>query len=296
MLHMIGIDLRRGLRNKQFWIAVMVLETIFLAVIVSENILSVQQYYYDGTANHEWLGFLLDAQLEFENITRMDFFVNFFPLLGALAYACSIVDDRKHAYYQQITQKNGIKKYYWSRLISSGLMGGILVVILLGILILMLELGITHNPLLKDAVEYYKPFINDSFYTITWGGKELGTVENPVIMRTMVCAGYFLLGTLYGVMAALIAFVTDNRVLVYAVPVILSMIYERGLYAVILLSHKNPVVEGTLRGFMLRERMGCYENLNDYCVIFFLIIFLVVIGKMIEQKVVMRYMEGGCEE
>ena len=298
VIHMIGIDIRRGVCNKRFWIAVAVLEVVFIAVIVGGNILAVQQYYNDGVnTKSDWWGYILSAQNNFWQLTTMMLFVNFFPFLGAIAYTYSILDDRTHSYYRQITQKYGMKKYYWSRLISSGIMGGIFAVTILVILIFILEVGITYNPFLKDAVQFYKELDGNSYiYTISWGNKELASVENFAVWRLMVCASYFLIGMLYGLVTALIAFVTDNRVLVYAAPVILSMIYEKGLYAVILMFHKNPVASGTIRWFMFRERMGGFDNLIDYSVVIFLIVLMITIGKMIENNVMTRYMEGGCEE
>lgn len=296
VIHMIGIDIRRGVCNKRFWIAVAVLEIIFVAIIVLDNILAVQQYYEGGVFRNEWYAFYLSAENDFNYITNLTLFGSSFPLFGAIAYAYSIVDDRKHSYYRQIVQKNKMQNYYWSRMIASGIMGGIFVVVVLGILILMLEIGINYNPFLKDVVQFYKQFITDNVHIISCGNTQLFEIHSEIIWELMVGFSFFIIGILYGLFSTIIAFLTDNRVIVYVTSLVASMIYTKGLYAVILLFHKNPAVERILWWFMFQERMGGFDNLIDYSVVIFLIVLMIFIAKIIENKVMVRYMEGGCEE
>lgn len=85
----------------------------------------------------------------------IDLFVTFFPFIGVIAYAGTIIDERKDGYCYQIIQKRGFHSYYWSHFVASGLLGGLLAVAILISLYLLTDIGIGQNPLWKDAMQVY---------------------------------------------------------------------------------------------------------------------------------------------
>ena len=129
---MILINIRRGLCNKRFWIVVGVTTIIYAVIIVLESWFPVQKY-YRGYNTPDWYldGLAALGSIEVDKILRLELFHNLFPFVGALAFAYVILDDRRHTYYYQIIQKKGLSNYFWSDFLTSGLMGGILAVILL---------------------------------------------------------------------------------------------------------------------------------------------------------------------
>lgn len=112
------------------------------------------QKYYNGYGTFDWkLDSISMAPFAVRiGILSMDLFVTFFPFIGVIAYAGTIIDERKDGYCYQIIQKRGFHSYYWSHFVASGLLGGLLPVAILIMLISVDDLGIGQNPLWKDAI------------------------------------------------------------------------------------------------------------------------------------------------
>ena len=153
---MLWLDIRRGFCSKRFWGIVGVVTIVFVVFLTLDIIYPLQKY-YNGYGTFDWK---LDSisMAPFAvciGILSMDLFVTFFPFIGVIAYAGTIIDERKDGYCYQIIQKRGFHSYYWSHFVASGLLGGLLAVAILISLYLLTDIGIGQNPLWKDAIQVY---------------------------------------------------------------------------------------------------------------------------------------------
>ena len=241
---MILINIRRGLCNKRFWIVVGVTTIIYAVIIVLECWFPVQKY-YRGYNTPDWYldGLAALGSSKVNKILQLELFHNLFPFVGALAFAYVILDDRRHTYYYQIIQKKGLSNYFWSDFLTSGLMGGILAVILLLALIFVAKTGIDYNPFIKDAVHAYQEMFKDAICgKVYWGDKMIGECNNYLIWWSLGCIGFFLAGFWFGLISALVAFLSDNKVFVYAMPIIVTMIIDKWAYIFTIIFKNNETI------------------------------------------------------
>ena len=297
LISMVFQDLKRGIKNKRFWMILIVMGIMAALTMVFDGVWAVQKVKM-GVAPEEFDGVSFTARDEIDIITGSGLFVYYMPFLAAIAYSYSIMDDWKHGYYHQIVQRCSMKKYFWSRFISNALLGGILLVLIYAVIVGVAELGITYNPFLRDVVDYYT---NTESYkvsynaSIRWGRHILCDSLNYVAWRLLGCVQFFGMGVLYGAISGVIAFMTSNRVLVYAAPVLILGLWEKWLYAVILLFQKNEMVTETLRYFFIKPYVGSFGYLILYGFLVFLIVLVLCIAKVLEPKIMERYREGGSE-
>ena len=168
--------------------------------------------------------------------------VTFFPFIGVIAYAGTIIDERKDGYCYQIIQKRGFHSYYWSHFVASGLLGGLLAVAILISLYLLTDIGIGQNPLWKDAIQVYlTPEFGSENETVYFGIHILTKSAGHVELVLLGMVSFFLTGCLFGLLGAIIAFVSDARVLVYAMPMIIMETGCGGLYAISLLFGRDSI-------------------------------------------------------
>ena len=153
---MLWLDIRRGFCSKRFWGIVGVVTIVFVVFLTLDIIYPLQKY-YNGYGTFDWkLDSISMAPFAVRiGILSMDLFVTFFPFIGVIAYAGTIIDERKDGYCYQIIQKRGFHSYYWSHFVASGLLGGLLAVAILISLYLLTDIGIGQNPLWKDAIQVY---------------------------------------------------------------------------------------------------------------------------------------------
>ncbi|MEI3571564.1 MAG: hypothetical protein V8Q25_14265 [Roseburia faecis] len=55
----------------------------------------------------------------------------------------------------------------------------------------------------------------------------IGECNNYLIWWSLGCIGFFLAGFWFGLISALVAFLSDNKVFVYAMPIIVTMIIDK---------------------------------------------------------------------
>ena len=92
-------------------------------------------------------------------------------------------------------------------------------------------------------------------------------------------------------LGAIIAFVSDARVLVYAMPMIIMETGCGGLYAISLLFGRDSVAANVLAYFYnITGAYISFGNLLSRCIVIFLIILMLCIGKGMESKVVRYYL------
>lgn len=119
---MLWLDIRRGFCSKRFWGIVGVVTIVFVVFLTLDIIYPLQKY-YNGYGTFDWkLDSISMAPFAVRiGILSMDLFITFFPFIGVIAYAGTIIDERKDGYCYQIIQKRGFHSYYWSHFVASGL-------------------------------------------------------------------------------------------------------------------------------------------------------------------------------
>lgn len=141
----------------------------------------------------------------------------------------------------------------------------------------------------NTSVSYTRIWIGkrDGYFGIHILTKSAGHVE--LVLLGMV--SFFLTGCLFGLLGAIIAFVSDARVLVYAMPMIIMETGCGGLYAISLLFGRDSVAANVLAYFYnITGAYISFGNLLSRCIVIFLIILMLCIGKGMESKVVRYYL------
>lgn len=135
--------------------------------------------------------------------------------------------------------------------VASGLLGGLLAVAILISLYLLTDIGIGQNPLWKDAMQVYlTPEFGSESETVYFGIHILTKSAGHVELVLLGMVSFFLTGCLFGLLGAIIAFVSDARVLVYAMPMIIMETGCGGLYAISLLFGRDSVAANVLAYFI----------------------------------------------
>lgn len=290
---MLWLDIRRGFCSKRFWGIVGVVTIVFVVFLTLDIIYPLQKY-YNGYGTFDWkLDSISMAPFAVRiGILSMDLFITFFPFIGVIAYAGTIIDERKDGYCYQIIQKRGFHSYYWSHFVASGLLGGLLAVTILISLYLLTDIGIGQNPLWRDAIQVYlTPEFGSENETVYFGIHILTKSAGHVELVLLGMVSFFLTGCLFGLLGAIIAFVSDARVLVYAMPMIIMETGCGGLYAISLLFGRDSVAANVLAYFYnITGAYISFGNLLSRCIVIFLIILMLCIGKGMESKVVRYYL------
>lgn len=300
IFHCISLDIKRGLSNKRLWSVIGIVIAISLLHMILAGIRPLTIYYFGGEKAFDmWAGRVYTGQSEIQNLTGMVLFANFFPFIGAAAYAYTIIDDRRRDYHVQQVQRVGFSRYYWSKMIVSGILGGCLGAFCIGVICLLSTLLITWNPLIKDAVDFYERISRleqDVYYGhIGWGGNHTyHEVTNPWVWWMLGGVKYFVMGMFFGLLAGMIAFLSDNKVFMYTGPVICTLLYDKWLYVLCCLFRNVPNAAGLLQMFYMRVQMRSFGSLYHYSLLLFLIVLLLNMAKYFQDKVECMYMEGGA--
>lgn len=112
---MLWLDICRGFCSKRFWGIVGVVTIVFVVFLTLDIIYPLQKY-YNGYGTFDWkLDSISMAPFAVRiGILSMDLFVTFFPFIGVIAYAGTIIDERKDGYCYRLYKKEGFHSYYWS--------------------------------------------------------------------------------------------------------------------------------------------------------------------------------------
>ncbi len=300
VLYDLYLDLRRGLSDRRFWSVLGIFSLVFLLHIRWTAIWSLTCYYFGGKGYiYELMyGIPFATQTEIRLLTSMELLANFFPFIGSTAYAYTIMDDRKNGYYIQQTQRIGFSRYYWCKLIAGSILSGILGALIMVSICLLVVLFITYNPFFKEAVEYYSQYDDFSPGYIAWeygDGNTLITVNNPWIWWFIGGVKYFLEGMLFGLIASVIAFFTDNRVIMTACPILYFIVEDHLLYMLRCLLGIGSNISMILGKFSFRSEMGyfAYGNLYHFALLTFLIVLFLNLARCFQNRSERLYMEGG---
>ncbi|MCM1048962.1 MAG: hypothetical protein NC433_11125 [Clostridiales bacterium] len=298
LLYDLHLDLKRGLSNQRFWSVLGIFSFVFILHMVLWYIWPLTCYYYGGKGYvyELLLGAAFTPQREIQNITDMQLFFDFFPFIGSLAYAYTIIDDRRNKYCIQQMQRVGFARYYWCKLAASSILSGILGALLLVCICLLAVLLTTYNPFFKEAAEYYSQYIDfGDNHIIGWGYGEqnvIAAVHSPWVWWFVGGIKYFIEGVLFGLMASVIAFFSDNRVLMTAVPILYFIIEDKALYMIRSLFGIDSDVSIFLNKFTFRTEMGnfSYGNLYHYVLLIFLIVLFLVMAVFLQRRAERLYM------
>lgn len=294
MLKIIKLEFQQGLGNIRFWITLILFSCCFLISLFFSGIWPVTLYYGNGLEMYGGIAFT------FANRTRwlagMQLFMDFFPFVGATSFAYLIVDERKNNYCRQIIQRIGFHKYYWSKILTSGLLAGILGIFCILSLLVISYLGTEGNPFIKEAVDYYKELDLASNYSFSlcWGQKEIKYISNGELWWLLGIMNYFLFGMMFGLLAGIIAFVSDNKIYLFSGPLLFLLMFDKWLRVIKLLFDQDSIANETLGAFYLRSNMFQYGSLIHYFVVLFFIVLFINIAGGMSHIVENRYREGGC--
>lgn len=195
----------------------------------------------------------------------------------------------------KLFKKKGLSNYFWSDFLTSGLLGGILAVILLLALIFVAKTGIDYNPFIKDAVHAYQEMFKDAICgKVYWGDKMIGECNNYLIWWSLGCIGFFLAGFWFGLISALVAFLSDNKVFVYAMPIIVTMIIDKWAYIFTIIFKNNETICNLLYSIQIRPNYSLFGDLNHLVVLALFCILTLGIGFGMQKKITLRYLEEGA--
>lgn len=300
VLYDLYLDLRRGLSDKRFWSVLGIFSLVFLLHIILTAIWPLTCHYFGGRGYIFELmpGIPFATQTEIQRINSMELLANFFPFIGSVAYAYTIIDDRKNRYYIQQTQRVGFSRYYWCKLLAGSILSGILGALIMVSICLLVVLFITYNPFFRDAVEYYSQYDDFSPGYIAWEygeGNTLMTVTNPWVWWFVGGVKYFLEGMLFGLIASVIAFFTDNKVFITACPILYFIIEDKLLYMLRCLFGIGSNISMILAKFSFRAELGyfSYGNLYHFALLIFLIVLFLNLARCLKNRAECMYMGGG---
>lgn len=134
------------------------------------------------------------------------------PLLSALPYSSSFLDDYENKYFRNILIRSSIKDYAWSKIIMCSLSGGLSLLIGIGSFIFILSFK---YPLVSQSSANYEFFIEN-----TVGGVFLKG-ENPEIYFLICVFLMFLSGVLWSNVGLAISLLITNKFVTYCAPFVL---------------------------------------------------------------------------
>lgn len=224
----IGIEIKRILMEKRFHVTILLL--VSTAIIMTfPNFLPEKIDYINSTSTQKILTFNDIIVWKSSLGTRM--MTAFLPLFPVIIYGHSLVDDIESGYANQIIKNIGYKKYYTSKLISSIISGGLCLFLTSILLYCLLRIiyftGIDMENLDKALnLKYEFKLIK----TITFSSKLLYVLFISSIL--------FILGTIYASMGFLVSLFTNNKMLIYTIPIFGLRIYEDIVYLISLILSK----------------------------------------------------------
>ena len=96
----------------------------------------------------------------------------------------------------------------------------------------------------------------------------IGECNNYLIWWSLGCIGFFLAGFWFGLISALVAFLSDNKVFVYAMPIIVTMIIDKWAYIFTIIFKNNETICNLLYSIQIRPNYSLFGDLNHLVVHF----------------------------
>ncbi len=166
------------------------------------------------------------------------------PILAALPYTSAFVDEYKSGYIKQSLPRAGIRPYVRSKVLATGISGGL--VLFAGIILTYIAFALIFTPM-EIAPQ---PMDTDSMGMAMAASGMNGQIAQPSMFMEIIGRGFifFLSGCFWSLVGALLAAITMSRYMAYAFPfivyyvlVILCQRYFTGLYSFNPQEWLNPV-------------------------------------------------------
>lgn len=290
-LRMLGIELSRGLHERNFWILVIVLFLFCLLSMAIYFVWPLSLYYNGGEEGLKiWNHWPFTEYAGVSSILYNGIWGVYFPFLVAAAYAHSIPDDRKNGYADQLIVKEGLGKYISAKLCIGSVLGGVIGAVPIISTMIITFLGIRINPFLQDAAQYYyqEQLDYEMDYSLYWGGT---IVKEGASLREWMltgCISWILLGLIFGLAAGMIGLWTENKLIIYMMPVVGLQLWD--VCESLLPLPGNIMSKFYLKSYMASDSFG---RLDKYPCLVLLLIILICIAVLLYPKVKDIYREGG---
>ena len=154
------------------------------------------------------------------------------PILAALPFTSAFVDDHKNRYIREYLPRIGVRPYLFSRVISTALLGGL--VLLLGVILLYCVFALLFSPL--ELAPQGIEAVTGSVSTVS---TEMINFNGQITFVNLAERAFlfFLSGALWSLVGGLFATITMSKYMAYASPfifyyvlVILSQRYFTNIY------------------------------------------------------------------
>lgn len=297
LIHMIGLELKRGLSEKRFWISLGIV-CCFLILACVVQYLYTLTFYYNGDIEGEY-----SVYMSYNTVTRSllfisglgsTLFISYFPFFSVFAYGYSKIDDRKNKYDMQIVGRVGFFHYYLSKASAVSLLGGFYCGCIPFFFALLIEILYNRNPFLQSAVSYFKQREIENppqDFTIYFYQKEIGVIRHYWSQVFYVTVMLFITGLVFAFLGFLVSLFIENKILFYAFPVFFLQFWDRFIEWVSSAYYRSHHEYLHLYLF-LKEMMPQCNNLSYLCalgIIFAVSFFLAV---FFYPKAEEKYREG----
>lgn len=296
-MHSLRVELSRGLREKRFWMVAGILLLVYLFWVILEGIWPISIYYNGGGMK------ALEAQGEYAytpdgeslGILGSYLFVVYFPFIAAVAYGHSIIDDRKRGYVQQLTVRENFTSYIFGKLGAISILGGIMGALQVVSVSVIVFFGIQMNPFIREAVQCYSELERKNgnyIYCLMWGDNVLTDGLSLVQWLCLGAINLFLLGAIFGLVAGIIGLWTNNKLMVYVMPIIVMQIWDVSVYLLsTVTSESHPALAYVLGRLYIKGHMGftVYGDLKNYLYYIFMLLVLACIVILLYPRIRTKY-------
>lgn len=286
-MRMLGIEIVRGSQERRFQVMAVVLFLFCVLSVALNAVYPLSLYYHGGEKGlFIWGHWGFTSYNACRSVLDNTLWKVYFPFIASAAYAHVLPDERKSGYAEQLIMKVGFGRYMAVKLCACGILGGIVGAVPVMSMIIISVIGIHFNPFLKDAVQYFEAEQQAEEFQLRWNGTVFAEDVSlmKILLLGMLC--WFLLGMVFGLVAGFIGIWTENKLMIYMMPVVGLQLWDLCVYLQPLSSLKKAYIKDYM-GFL---NLG---NLDGYQVFAGLLISLVCISVLFYPKMQNKYSEGG---
>lgn len=286
-VRMLGIELRRGLQERVFWVMVVILFLFCVISMVLYEVWPVSLYYIGGKKGLSiWGHWGTNVDQACNMVLNNTLWRVYFPFLGAVAYAHVLPDERRNGYAWQIIMREGFGKYITVKLCAVSVLGGVMGAVPIVVTAISAFLLIHVNPFLQEAVQYYRQTQEEVSFFRYWMDSDVWEEISLTEALLLGMVSWFLLGMLFGLVAGMIGLWTENKLMIYTLPVVGLQLWDVCVY----LLSTHGLSKFYIKSYMGKDGLGC---LDVYPVCGILLIILVCISILLYPKVRERYKGEG---
>ncbi len=286
--HCVAMELKRGFLERRLWVfmVIMLAYWTFMTVLWEACEVQILVYYVSWGAT-DFDG--LNIPTLVSDMLNDTIFIYFIPFLATVVYAFSIVDDRVSGFARQVYSRTGFARYYAGKLTASGVIGAFFCAAQMGVIFVVASVAniFMRARLAADGVTN----VVDNYFYAAFSGNSVDLSFARWILLGF--AQLLLAGALYGLMAALLAFFTDNKLLVFVVPVFVPQLFDKVMYLIGLplsMGDSTLTAYETLSGFKLGFDVS---DLGTACTTVAAILCLALVCLLCRGRLGLKYAEGG---